>query len=471
MNGRAIQGQLTASVAAATVVMAGLSLAWEPAPGQKAKQAPADQSQAAGPSQAGAETAEGKRPTSETPVTPGKIAPFVKKGIEWLVAAQHPNGGWGAGSHAEQQNRDPHEVKVDPATTAFTGMALLRAGHTPVSGQYKDAVRKATVYLVRVVENHTESGPRITDLTGTQPQTKLGPLVDTSMTSQYLARVLTTLPEDDPLRSRVDAALETCLAKLQESQQKDGSWNLAGGGGWAPVLQSALGCNALEVAQAAGKKVDIDALNGARNYQKGNFDRKTGRVDASKAAGVALYAYSGSQRANAGEARAANDLVAKAKKEGRLADDAEVSESNLKAIGVDSETANRLANANSDFTEQNKQLADENLLRGFGSNGGEEYLSYLMTSESLVIAGGTKWQEWNEKMHTRLAKVQSPDGSWTGHHCITSPVFCTAAVVQCLTADRDAKLLIQIARNSAKTGAGDSGGTPTGPKPEEPDSP
>ena len=54
-------------------------------------------------------------------------------------------------------------------------------------------------------------------------------------------------------------------------------------------------------------------------------------------------------------------------------------------------------------------------------------------------------------MHGRLKKVQNKDGSWSGHHCITSPVFCTAAVVQCLTTDRDAATLIALAKMSAKT--------------------
>ena len=84
---------------------------------------------------------------------------------------------------------------------------------------------------------------------------------------------------------------------------------------------------------------------------------------------------------------------------------------------------------------------DEALLTGFGNNGGEEYLSYLMTSESLVITGGKAWKQWDEKMHRRLRKIQSSNGSWTGHHCITSPVFCTAAVVQCLNTYRDADML------------------------------
>ncbi|MFP6576050.1 MAG: hypothetical protein VB912_12900, partial [Pirellulaceae bacterium] len=40
------------------------------------------------------------------------IPAFAKKGIDWLVEAQHTSGGWGAGSHANQRNLDPSKVKL-----------------------------------------------------------------------------------------------------------------------------------------------------------------------------------------------------------------------------------------------------------------------------------------------------------------------------------------------------------------------
>ena len=390
------------------------------------------------------------RKTSPTATTRMKIPAarpipeFVKHGIKWLVEAQHSSGGWGAGS---QPNLTPSNVVLDPATTAFAGIALLRAGHTPTNGIYRSAVRQTTQFLVDIVEQSPTDGPRITEITGTQPQAKLGQLVDTTMTTQFLARVLATLPRNHPLYDRAGQALEKCLTKLQSSQQPDGSW---GTGGWAPVLQSSLGTTALELAEVAGKPIDRKLLHRARGYQKRNFNATSGKINASASAGVALYAFAGAQRAAAGEARAASQLVEEAKDEGKLSPTAPVSADNLRKIGVADDRARELATAQQASQSQIKKLDDENLLRGFGNNGGEEFLSYLMTSESLVITGGNAWKQWNQKITDRLSKIQNPNGSWNGHHCISSPVFCTAAVIQCCTTDRDAVTLAQIAQNAAK---------------------
>ena len=382
-------------------------------------------------------------------VQPRPIAPFLGKSVEWLVEAQHENGGWGGGSHAKQQNRDPLDVTTDPTTTSFAAMALLRSGHTPTSGSHQEALLKATEHLIKVVEDAPVEGPKITDVTGTQPQAKLGQMVDTTMTTQFLARVAAEIPEDHELHPRVEQALAKCVKKLEASQNEDGSWNV--GGGWAPVLQSSAGQTALELAQASGQKVDRDRLDKARDYQRKNFNAETGEVDASKGAGVALYAFSGAQRGNAADSRAADDVLEKAKKEGKVAQDAEVNEESLRRAGLNAPTAAKLAQAKDQNDKQIDRLNDDNLLRGFGNNGGEEFVSFLLTSESMIIAGGDKWAAWNDKMHGVLKKVQNPDGSWSGHHCITSPVFCTAAVVQCLTTDRDATLLEKIAAQAVET--------------------
>lgn len=388
-----------------------------------------------------------KKPAPE-PAKPGEIPAFLQKSVAWLIAAQHNDGGWGGGSHAQQGIRDAHAVATDPATTSFTLLALMRAGHTPVAGEYQTQVQKGLEYLLATVEKSKAEGPLITDIEGTQPQTKLGRFVDTSMTAQYLGRVLPLFAKDDPLRVRVDTALDKCLKKLQVSQQADGSWGQ--GGGWAPVLQSSLSCSALEIAAANGKEVDKQVLAKAREYQKGNVDASSGIAKADAAAGVELYAWGGALRANASEAREAEEIVAQAKADGKVPASAPVNAETLAASGVQSpEQARRLSEAAAQNQMQLGRLEDEQLLSGFGNNGGEEFLSYLVTSESLVIAGPNEFKKWNEKMLTRLEKVQNADGSWSGHHCITSPVFCTSAVLQCLTAEQDAEFLSEMAKRTA----------------------
>lgn len=377
---------------------------------------------------------------------PAEIPDFVHKGISWLVEAQHKNGGWGGGSHANQSQLDPHSIQTDPATTAFAAMALLRTGNTPSKGDYQKTVLRATVHLLDVVESASDEGPKITEMTGTQPQAKLGALVDTSMTAQFLARVLPTLQEKSKLHSRTDAALDKCVAKLQASQKADGSWNV--GGGWAPVLQSSLSSTALELAQVGGKKIDAQSLVKAREYQNSSINAETGAASSADSAGVELYAFSSAQRANAADASSAERVVSVAKAAGKLPKDAPVSEQTLRSLGVKKAKAMRWAQSVRQKNVQLQRLDDDRLLAGFGNNGGEEFLSYLMTSESLVISGGDDWTKWNDKMHSRLNKIQNSDGSWNGHHCISSPVFCTAAVVQCLTSDLDAITLAKVARQA-----------------------
>ena len=374
------------------------------------------------------------------------LAPFIDNALDWLAKAQHESGGWGSGSHSAQDIRDPHKVQTDPASTAFSAMALLRVGSDPTAGKYKIHLRKAAEYLVRVVNEAKPQGPTITSLKGTQPQTKLGQFIDTSMTLQFLSRVLPKLPKSDPLHQQVDQALDKCLAKLQNSQQQDGSW---GGGSWAGVLQSSVGCSALEWAAAAGKTVDGTVLARARDHQKGNFNVETGRSSAPDSAGIELYAFAGSQRAAASEAGAARQLIEEAKENGILPADASCTVENLMTLGVDKPQANTLYKSYAQNMAQLEQLDNEQLLSGFGNNGGEEFLSYMLTSESLVLQGGNAWPKWKQKMNTRMAKIQIANGSWTGHHCITSPVFCTAAAIQCLTADRDEVLLRAINNQDA----------------------
>lgn len=382
-----------------------------------------------------------------TPSAPSVVKPipaFLDKSLAWLAAAQAPNGGWGAGALAQQERRNPQavpnaqEVQIDPATTAFAAMALMRAGSTLTTGPYQQQVSKALRYLLETVEAFPEAGPSLTKVTGTQPQRKLGQQIDTSMCVQLFSRVLPHTRHDPPLAERVTKALDKALRKLQGGQGQDGSWNDQA---WAPVLQSSVANSALEMAQAAGRDVDAKALDKSRAYQKGNVDAKKGTVVAEKAAGVSLYALAGNQRATAQEAGEAQRRLDAARAQKLVPADAPMSVDNLMKAGKPRAEAETLMEAYAQNETTKRLLKDDKVLAGFGNNGGEEFLSYMMSSEALVVTESKEWDEWYTAMSRRLAKVQNPDGSWSGHHCITSPVFSTAAVVMTLTADRDVQVL------------------------------
>ena len=66
----------------------------------------------------------------------------VERPLKWLVSAQNDDGGWGP------------EVKSAPdvATTAISGISLIRLGDSMAAGQYQGATKKAVEFVVRAVE-------------------------------------------------------------------------------------------------------------------------------------------------------------------------------------------------------------------------------------------------------------------------------------------------------------------------------
>jgi hypothetical protein len=351
--------------------------------------------------------------------------PWEQNAIQWLVDAQSPNGGWGAGSHAYQNIRDPHQVQTDPATTSFAGLALLKAGGPLDKNPYKIQIMKALDRILQDIESRPDNG-RITSLDGTQPQVKLGIHIDASMALQFLTDMRKVIT-DPALQNKIDKAAQVCVDLIQGSQNANGGW---AGGGWAPVLQSAMANNALERAQER-YKVDEKALENSRKYQAGNIG--SGEVVSGDAAGVPLYAVASAQRATAAEAKETMDHLPDAVIESYAPD---VSEEtvvrDLASTGMAKDKALRLAKSYVVNQSSSRQLQDDRIWDGFGNNGGEEYLSYLLTSEALAQQNKDEWMKWIQTIEPKFKQSQNPNGSWSGHHCITSPVFCTAAILQAL---------------------------------------
>jgi len=371
--------------------------------------------------------------------TPEKVEVSIKKGLDWMGKAQAPDGGWGAGTHSRQDINDPHAVTSDPATTALVAMSLLRTDNTLDKGDYSSNLKKATGFLLKITEESPDNQPYLTTLTNTQPQIKLGRNIDVILTAQFFTNILRYNLNDEAMKKRIEKALDKCVARIQQGQDKDGSWR---DGGWAPVLQSALANNALESADDVGRVVDGEVMERSRKYQNSNFDVNTNAAVTSKAAGVMLYGLSSTTRASAKESRRAKDIVEKAKREGKIKDET-VTEQNLRDAGVATIHAKELMTAYSINKSSQQQAQRDDVLTGFGNNGGEEFMSFLMTGESLIMQGGDDWKKWYDATTGKLVNIQNNDGSWNGHHCITSPVFCTATCLLILSIHNDMQFPMQ----------------------------
>jgi len=366
------------------------------------------------------------------------IKSSVDEGLKWLKMAQHNNGGWGSGFSRNQKQMNPHKVQPDPATTAMVAMSLLRTGSNLDSGMYEAELEKATEFLLNAVESASANG-KITALNGTQIQKKLGNNIDLVLATQYLTNLLDHLEQDSEIYMRVFAALDKGVNMVETNIGADGKIK---GAGWAGVLQSAFATNAVESAEAKGVKIDKEKLKNSKRYQSSNYDPVNKRVETKDGAGVVLYAVSGSVRANAKEARQAKEIIKKAKSEGKLSSNEKVSYENLVKNGIAEDEAMILETANKVYNSAKLKAQEKETMAGFGNNGGEEFLSFLQTGESLVINNDESWKEWYDMMSANLINIQNEDGSWNGHHCITSPVFCTATCILTLSINDDIENLL-----------------------------
>ena len=364
---------------------------------------------------------------------PGKVVSTMNKGLEWMEGAQSNDGGWGAGSHQRQDINDPHAVQSDPATTAMVAMAIQRCGSDLNQGAYSKQLKKALMYLVKQVEDAPQNSLNITTLENTQPQIKLGKNIDVVLTSQFLTNIMEDLDHDPELKSRVKKCVKKCVAKIEMAHDNNGSMQ---GSGWAGVLQSSFATSALESAKDEGIEVDEKILEDSRDYQKGNINTQDNSVITESAAGVVLYSVSGSTRASAKETGEAKDKIKQAKREGKIKNE-EVTVDNLQKAGLSESQAMKYSTAYQINKSSKKLAQDDNVISGFGNNGGEEFLSFLQTGEGMIISKDDDWQNWYDKTSGQLLNIQNEDGSWSGHHCITSPVFCTATCLLILSVNND----------------------------------
>ena len=138
--------------------------------------------------------------------------------------------------------------------------------------------------------------------------------------------------------------------------------------------------------------MDDEVLEKSKDYQKQNINTTNGSVVTESAAGVVLYSVSGSTKATAKETAEANDKIKQARKEGKIANE-EVTVDNLRKAGVSESQAMKYDTAVK-INKSAKRLAqDDNVVSGYGNNGGEEFMSFLQTGEGMIMS---KDQDWHK---------------------------------------------------------------------------
>src|SRR5947209_14485731 len=184
----------------------------------------------------------------------------VAKGLKWLVTVQGNDGGWGQDGGETSYVRQGERLESngnDVANTAVAAEALLHAGNSPTRGEYREPLKRAVSFILKNVEQSQAAGLAVTDLKGTQIQRKLGPYIDTFLTSKLLAE-LDGAMGDAQANARVRQSLQKCVANSEKNQLKDGSWNIAGG--WAPILGTSLASQSLYIAQQKGAAMSQVAM-------------------------------------------------------------------------------------------------------------------------------------------------------------------------------------------------------------------
>jgi hypothetical protein len=351
----------------------------------------------------------------------------VSKGLKWLISTQGKDGGWGQDGGETSYVRQGERLESngnDVANTAVVAEALLHTGTTATRGVYREPLQHAVEFILKRVEQSPVEGLAVTDLSGTQIQRKLGPYIDTFLTSKLLAELDGTMG-DAKANARVRQGLQKCVAKIEKNQLKDGSWNISGG--WAPILGTSMASQSLAIAQSKGAANPQMALDKVADYTM---------------LASAPQAGSGTGRGSGGGIGGGVGPAASTVMVGAVSAGVPLYQSAQELEQLSRTEVDRRRNA-AKIKAITGQLSNARFVTGFGSIGGEEFFSWLNISESLRRTGGAEWQKWNGETKVKLLKLQNDDGTWAGHHCITGRVAVTSAAILLLTADREPAPAVQ----------------------------
>src|SRR5262249_17100385 len=231
------------------------------------------------------------RPGGAQRMIPKPFNDAVHKGFAYLIRQQSPEGGWSQGG-GWRTNSDGGRIEgpnvADPpdvANTCVAALALLRGENTPRQGEYAANVARALDFVIGSVERADAESPYITELRGTQVQTKIGPYADTFLASLTLAEAKGRMP-DQASEVRRSAALDKVIRKMERHQQADGTWAMHG---WAPVVGQGLAAAGLNRARQSGANVSDEVLQRSEKHARSKYDARHKRYSLEGSAGGAPF--------------------------------------------------------------------------------------------------------------------------------------------------------------------------------------
>jgi hypothetical protein len=311
----------------------------------------------------------------------------IQKGIRWLLHAQNKDGSWG------QDVKSPPDI----STTSLCVLALCASGDTPNRGKNCRAIRAGFRYVMeRALRMKGDiSAFEVATLT----QQKLGIKIHNYFAAIMLAEVL--YMHDEPINPAWRDAVRKLLRRIDRLQLPDGRWG--GGGPAGDMLPTVTAWLALRSGYFSGFNVRKASVEKTLRFVRRKFNPRTGLFGEGTGFGFRFFETPCALRILYG-----------------------MGLKNLKITKRATQTMLKIGWA-SDFG---------------GMGGGEDYLSALFATQSLIHEGGKAWKRWFRYIRKILLKLQNGDGSWTGSHCITGRTFCTACAL--LTLQTPYRLLPMI---------------------------
>ena len=297
----------------------------------------------------------------------------IRRGMKWLERAKCPGGGYG--SDVGQ--------KDDIGCSAVVGLSMLAEGSTPHVGPHRHTLRKLNDYLIKKTEEMSELN--ITSATGTQLQNKIGQQAHTFFALLFLSQIA----GETRLIKKTFKACGKLTNAVVKTQKGDGSW---GGRSWAPVLGTVMGWTSLRSSHFAG----FDVGGSPEKTAECLIRTMTKNLNQQQHWMHQLYKHAAGIRV-------------------------------LYAMGKENEPVVKAAFEKVLSLVTNGKTA-------FNQAGGEEYLAFHLITETMLQKEDQDWDKWFPVVRDKIIEVQNSDGSWTGHHCITSRTFCTAAACLVLSA-------------------------------------